>query len=376
MSVKMLEHLLEANNIDLDAFCADTSGVSGERSIFRRVSDLITSGETGHNGGAEPKGYLKEIVANGRNNVDVDKFDYIQRDCLNCGLTTNSCNFERLQLHMKVVDDEICFRDTEVHNLYELFHTRASLFQRVYTHPKVKAIEFMVADVLFEADKALKENGDVAYHEKIDEPKDFAKLDDTLLRHIEYSTDVILEKAQELLRRLRRRELYRYINECIVPANRADLVVKPEDIVSHQNKGGNNGVELRPEHIVVQDLQIDWSLKNGDNPVDKINFYHEYEPGWGKFPISKERVSSFLPTAFVERKVRVYLKTPDDANNNYMKALDQAFQNYQHKTFGSVLQMNPASAKKPPRPSPESAAGDGGGVNRPTSRHAKGLFKD
>jgi hypothetical protein len=30
-----------------------------------------------------------------------------------------------------------------VYNVYELFHTRASLHQKVYTHKKAKAIEYM-----------------------------------------------------------------------------------------------------------------------------------------------------------------------------------------------------------------------------------------
>ena len=32
---------------------------------------------------------------------------------------------------MKVIDDSICFKASEVYNVYELFHTRASLHQKV-----------------------------------------------------------------------------------------------------------------------------------------------------------------------------------------------------------------------------------------------------
>jgi HD superfamily phosphohydrolase len=51
-------------------------------------------------------------VANGRNGIDVDKFDYIERDCRACGISS-SFDFHRLLENMKVIDDEICYRAKE-----------------------------------------------------------------------------------------------------------------------------------------------------------------------------------------------------------------------------------------------------------------------
>lgn len=39
----------------------------------------------------------------------------------------------------------------QVYNVYELFHTRYTLFKTVYTHKTTKAIEYMVTDALLEA---------------------------------------------------------------------------------------------------------------------------------------------------------------------------------------------------------------------------------
>lgn len=36
----------------------------------------------------EEKRFLYDVVANSRNSIDVDKFDYIERDCRNCGIQT------------------------------------------------------------------------------------------------------------------------------------------------------------------------------------------------------------------------------------------------------------------------------------------------
>lgn len=77
--------------------------------------------------------FLFDIVANKRNSVDVDKFDYIERDTHNIGLRS-SYDAKRLLMFSRVVNNEICYHHKEVYNIYEMFHTRYSLFKRIYTH--------------------------------------------------------------------------------------------------------------------------------------------------------------------------------------------------------------------------------------------------
>jgi HD superfamily phosphohydrolase len=332
MSADMLEYLVDQNHID--------TASHGGTDLVRRVQSLITSGhrraslgaaaETSGGGGAK-RGYLREIVANARNSVDVDKFDYIQRDCQNCGLK-NSADFTRLQLYMKVIDDEICFKASEVLNLYELFHTRASLHQRVYTHRKAKAIEYMVVDALVAADDAWGSEISNA----IWAPKSFAKLDDSILKRIEWSDEPGLRGAQEVLRRLRRRELYKYVNEFTVPRARlrAYVDVTPADITTCQAGGLPGG--LRPEDIIVQNLRIDWAMKS-NNPVDHIHFYQDYD-STEKFSIPKEKVSSLIPDVFMERKVRVFSKSDDPA---VVAAVEAAFIAYQRREYHAETQARP-----------------------------------
>jgi len=75
MSARMLEYLVDENNIDCSR---------GGPDLVKRVNSLITSG---HGASASPmRGWKSEIVANARNSVDVDKFDYIQR-CGNAQLS-------------------------------------------------------------------------------------------------------------------------------------------------------------------------------------------------------------------------------------------------------------------------------------------------
>ncbi len=358
MSADMLEYLVDANHIDTAAH--------GGTDLVRRVQALITSGHRRASLGPESsgsgsrRGYLKEIVANARNSVDVDKFDYIQRDCQNCGLK-NSADFGRLQLYMKVIDDEICFKASEVLNLYELFHTRASLHQRVYTHRKAKAIEYMVVDALVAADAAW--GGEIS--NAIWSPGGFARLDDSILKRIEWSDDTALASAQEVLRRLRRRELYKYVNEFTVPRARlpAWRDVTPMDITSCQDASGVAG-GLVPDDIIVQNLKIDWAMKSS-NPVDSIHFYQDYD-SLEKFSIPKEKVSSLIPDVFMERKVRVFSKSDDPAA---VKAVEAAFLAYQRREYNA--DQNGLSVHRTPvKPSRKrifgDALGDGGTAGTPT----------
>lgn len=57
----------------------------------------------------EEKKYLFGIVNNELNSIDVDKIDYIQRDCRNINIPYISFNNQILIKHIKVINDQICY---------------------------------------------------------------------------------------------------------------------------------------------------------------------------------------------------------------------------------------------------------------------------
>lgn len=75
-----------------------------------------------------------DIVANKRNSIDVDKFDYIHRDAYNIGLKNIHFDYERLIKSSKVIGNEMCFNQKNDYELYGLFQTRYRMFKEVYTH--------------------------------------------------------------------------------------------------------------------------------------------------------------------------------------------------------------------------------------------------
>jgi len=302
--------------------------------VVKRVRDLITSNDAD---APADKKFLWDIVANKRNSVDVDKFEYIMRDAYNTGVK-GSVDISRLMSFMKVIDDKICFKASEVYNVYELFHTRASLHQKVYTHKKAKGVEYMVVDALAEADVVW--NNEIS--NAIWDVKEFVKLDDTILKRIEWSKEPALQRGRDLVRRIRNRDLYCYVNEYSVPEEDIPNFkpVTEADITSCQ---GDNAVPggLKPEDIVVHNMKIDYSMKN-KNPVDSVNFFQEY-PDKHCFHIDKSKVSVLLPSAFMERKVRVYSK---NRSPEYVDAVDKAFVNHQRRMYSTEQQLTPARKRR------------------------------
>lgn len=128
--------------------------------------------------------FLFDIVSNKRNSLDVDKYDYLQRDCYNVGIKS-SIDCSRLMKMSRVIDDQICWHHKEVYNLYELYHTRFSLFKRVYTHRVGKAIEYMLTDALLAADSVM------GISQAIFHGDQYLHLTDDIIRQIERSREPV-----------------------------------------------------------------------------------------------------------------------------------------------------------------------------------------
>ncbi len=334
MSAKMLEYLIDDNYID---------AISNDE--LNQVKKFITSGhgigaqEAGKPtaGGGSSKRWLSEIVANGRNSIDVDKFDYLARDAMYCGVNL-SCNFNRLMQFSKVIGDEICYKYTEYMNLYELFHARALMHRSVYTHKKAKAIEFMVVDALLEADKALK------FSDNIWDASEFVRLDDNLLDYIEnfdfyskvfpVSDDSVMSHiraSQKIIQRLRNRQLYKYVTDAPVPFDILERgrweAPSAQDVV---NCYKGHDVKLCADDVIIQENKINYSMKD-DNPLDHVHFY-DYIESNEKRKLRPEQISSMMVHSFEEKRLRVYSRNSD---YKHVNALHEAFEVWLSKTFGN-----------------------------------------
>ncbi|KAK6280588.1 hypothetical protein POUND7_020855 [Theobroma cacao] len=320
MSAKLIDHIVDVHHIDVEA------------EMIKRVKELIlASSEFALPKSAKEKQFLYDIVANGRNGIDVDKFDYIYRDSRACGLGC-SFDFQRLMETMRVLGDEICYRAKDYLSIHKLFATRADLYRTVYTHSKVKAVELMVVDAL------LKANSYLEISSSIQDPSEYWKLDDTIIKTIETAPDEELRESRDLIRRIRRRNLYQFCNEFAVPKDKLEHFknVTAQDIACSQKNGG---VLLKEEDIAVSNVRIDLT-RGRQNPLESINFFKDYESE-EKFPIPDGRISHLLPTSYQDMIVRVYSKKPE-----LIAAVSEAFENFQLKTYGVKAQVHATPEKK------------------------------
>ena len=115
-SVMLLEHLVDTYNIDMD--CA----------TVRHIANLIKGTRPNADSESLTPLFLYDVVANSKNGVDTDKFDYLARDTYNIGLQGSyGFDHKRLMKFAKVIDDSICFHRKEIFNVYHLFLTRFQL---------------------------------------------------------------------------------------------------------------------------------------------------------------------------------------------------------------------------------------------------------
>ncbi|KAL0357933.1 UNVERIFIED_CONTAM: Deoxynucleoside triphosphate triphosphohydrolase SAMHD1 [Sesamum calycinum] len=285
MSLKMIDHVVDEHNIDIDS------------ESLTRVKEMIIASENGTSKSFKEKLFLYDIVANGRNGIDVDKFDYIVRDSRACGLGCNF-QFQRVLETMRVIDDEICYRAKEYLTIHKLFAARADLHRMVYMHAKVKAIELMFVDAMTKANDVL------CISSYIDEPAEY----------------------------------WKFCNEFAVPKDKLEYFknVTPQDIVCSQN---SSHPILHEEDIVVSNVKIDLT-RGRNNPLESISFFKDYESS-EKFNIKDDLVSHLLPTSFQDMIVRVYSKKP-----HLVEAVSEAFENFQLKTYGKKAQVHATPEKK------------------------------
>uniref|UniRef100_A0A673Z4R7 Deoxynucleoside triphosphate triphosphohydrolase SAMHD1 n=1 Tax=Salmo trutta TaxID=8032 RepID=A0A673Z4R7_SALTR len=246
-----------------------------------------------YKGRPEEKSFLYEIVANKRNGIDVDKWDYFARDCFHLGIQ-NNFDYRRFLKFVRVCEVDgkkhICTRDKEVGNLYDMFHTRNCLHRRAYQHKVGNIIETMITEAFFKADPHIQIQGSggkmFTISTAIDDMEAYTKLTDHVFEQILYSSSSELAEAREILQNITCRRLYKCVGQ---------TQAEEEDILP----GLTSGI-----------INMDWGMKE-ENPINNMRFYCKNDPTKA-YHICKDQVSKLLPERFAEQLIRVYCKKTDE----------------------------------------------------------------
>jgi deoxynucleoside triphosphate triphosphohydrolase SAMHD1 len=288
-SVALLDFMVDQFNIDI------------EREDLRMVGDMVEG--TG-------QGFRYQIVNNALNSIDVDKFDYIERDCHCLGFRAFPFDSQRMMKRSLVIGDTICFNEKVVHSIYSLFSSRFNLFQQCYSHRVGQAIGLMIRDALVEA------NEHINLVERIRKMRMYYKLTDNVLHEIENSSNPKLGKAKKIIENIHFRKLYTMAGQIIVGRD-TDVSHINENIIAGYNSHGNG---IRPEDIIVKKFTLTYG-----NPAANVFFFNEGNTET-PYSIPSADVSSLIPANYCDRFVRVFVKDADK-----LEAAKEAFQRFKKK---------------------------------------------
>ncbi|KAJ8408047.1 hypothetical protein AAFF_G00262750 [Aldrovandia affinis] len=284
------------------------------------VSHISLSLQWPYQGRPEEKSFLYEIVANKRNGIDVDKWDYFARDCYHLGIQ-NNFDYRRFLKFARVCEvngkKHICTRDKEVGNLYDMFHTRNCLHRRAYQHRVGNIIETMITEAFVKADKHIQilgsEDRTFTISTAIDDMEAYAKLTDHIFEQILYSSSPDLAEARAILNNIIRRKLYKCVGQTR-PKRHLDVTQKElldwAASVAQAIPQSGTHVSLQAEDFIVNIINMDYGMKE-KNPINNVSFYCKNDPTKA-IKIRKNQVSQLLPEKFAEQLIRVYCKRTDE----------------------------------------------------------------
>uniref|UniRef100_A0A673B443 HD domain-containing protein n=1 Tax=Sphaeramia orbicularis TaxID=375764 RepID=A0A673B443_9TELE len=307
-SIAMFDHLMRENGLENEL--DEDDRVFIKEMIFGPLEpETSERKEWPYKGRTKDKSFLYEIVSNKRNGIDVDKFDYFARDCLHLGMKNSfdHCRFIKFARVCKVAEDgqpdgewQICIRDKEVSNIYEMFHTRSRLHRRAYQHKTNKIIELMITEAFEKADKHIRRKGsdrELILSETIDDMEAYTKLTDHIFDEILNSSSADLKEAREILQKVVTRKFYPYLGQ----------------IKRQQNQN------------ITEVSKIDFGMKH-KNPIDYLRFYKKDDSNKA-FRFSDDQVSDFvLPRVFSEQWIRFYCRK--SLTNDDLKAARETFENW------------------------------------------------
>ncbi|XP_042742571.1 deoxynucleoside triphosphate triphosphohydrolase SAMHD1 [Lagopus leucura] len=323
-SVEMFEHLITSNKLEevMESYglILEEDMAFIKEQIGGPIDESTCEASWPYRGRPKEKSFLYEIVANKKNGIDVDKWDYFARDCHHLGIQ-NNFDYRRLIKFTRVCEagnqKHICARDKEVGNLYDMFHTRNCLHRRAYQHKVGNIIEIMITEAFQKADSFFQIEGSKGKLYQIstamEDMEAYTKLTDNIYLEILHSSRPELSEAREILRKIERRELYKFLGE--TQPEKVNEIPKDEyddlagDIANSKPEKDPPNVELTAGDFIVDVVNMDYGMKD-QNPIDNVLFYCKADPSKA-IKISKEQVSRLLPGTFSEQVIRVYCKHQD-----------------------------------------------------------------
>ena len=231
MSGKLLHLLVAENQIPIHLYfkCTEEEAATNLRFTVKLIEGLAdTAPWPADLGRPEEKRFLFDIVSNKRSGVDVDKLDYLVRDSMAAFGSSKPPGFDiyRIIRSSRVLfragdpkQSEVCYQVKNALEILDVFALRSKLHRQVYQHRIACVAEAMITDIFLAANEHFRLRGAdgavLSLEEAAHDPATFIRLNDAILEAIELSYEPGLERAWALLDKLKRRQFYRQVGECV-----------------------------------------------------------------------------------------------------------------------------------------------------------------
>ena len=232
--------------------------------------------------------------------IDVDKLDYIRRDCYHLGIKM-SCRFSRLITSARVITtpegyEVLGWPKKLEFNIFNLFAARYRLHKQVYNHHAIKAHEFIIVRILTKIKNSLKS-------------KTWKLTDASIMCGLHHQFSDLYEKLQT-------RQIAKLVGEIVVKL--PHKYYRPED--------PNPRTIL--DHII-QVTKIGFAGGN-ENPLNQVYYYTKDEQNIG-LRISPQNNSFCVPAQHQELIVRMYSKA-GSVSKQHKKSWTEIKQNWLGKS--------------------------------------------
>jgi deoxynucleoside triphosphate triphosphohydrolase SAMHD1 len=252
-------------------------------------------------------GFIYQIVSNTFNGLDVDKYDYINRDAHHTGIKSGfDCS--KLIDSVLVIDDKIVYPEQAEQDIFSLFITRHALHRKVYGHKGVVSAQYIINGVMKILDKV------IGISESILDLDRFVMMTDAYILnymsiiinlrfanvnpYLHILTDTDYEELEELQRRIQNHDLYPHIGTLLT-----------REKINIDNEFTSDG-------YMIFKSKVGFVSGNKLNPLDRIYVYKTkdlFENGYNvkALLINKTDITHIMPDTHQEFITMVYRKDRD-----------------------------------------------------------------
>jgi len=308
MSIVLLKYIVEHDNINL----TEQEIISIEHMIKGNIPPYDIA-----------KTFMYCIVSNKETGIDVDKFDYIQRDCYFTG-NKYMFNYKNLINNCRVINNKICYNEDQIDNIYELFRSRFLMFKHVYMNGVNKGIELMIMDIISNLGPI------ISIQDHINDPEKFYKLTDNyIISLVEYFSHVQGENniALNILNNMKKGKIYTVIVEEKWEPKNEYKNLTCNDIMDDIIKFCNNTIINNDLRIEIFEINFG---KGNKNPLKSVDFYDNNNINASK---KLAKINNILiPTKVSEKTIRIYITDP--FNTHKIRKIKKAYYNMCEKYVG------------------------------------------